>query len=109
MLLANSAGASVVTLQFVLILEIDGIEIDGFKSKAAGQDAPAVIPAVIQVAQTWLPTQFQMPQLYNPGNPAGAPILTLAPAPASLDISPGRSQAVSCAECEAVKEAPIAI
>jgi hypothetical protein len=98
MLLANSASASVVTLQFVLILDIDDIDID-----PAGQEAAAAIRA----AQTYLPPPFQMPPLSNTGNPA-APILTLAPAPASLDISPGRSQAAPGTGCEAEEEEPIA-
>jgi hypothetical protein len=111
MLLAHSASASFVTPQFVLILDIDGVNIDGVNIDAAGQQAPAVLRAVFRavpnVHETWLPPRFQIPQLYDTGIPA-APILTLAPAPASLDISPRRSQAVPCAGIEAKEEQPIA-
>jgi hypothetical protein len=125
MLLAHSASASFDTPQFVLVLNIDainidainidGVNIDGVNIDAAGQQAPAVLRAALRavfravpnVHETWLPPRFQIPQLYDTGIPA-APILTLAPAPASLDISPRRSQAVPCAGIEAKEEQPIA-
>jgi hypothetical protein len=98
MLSANSGGSSLVTLQSVPILDIDVTDID-----VTGQDAPAAVHA----AQTCLPPQFQMPPLSNTVISA-APILTLAPTPASLDIPPVRSPAAPCAGFETEKEEPIA-
>ncbi len=64
MLSTSSEGASVVTLQFVLSLNIDVAEQE--------------VQAAINAAQTYLPTDLPMPPIYSKTNPADAPILTLA-------------------------------
>jgi hypothetical protein len=69
MLLANSGGPSVVTLTLVLILTID--ELADVLDYALGPEAPAATHA----AQAH-PPQVPMPQLFNAGDPAGAPFLT---------------------------------
>ena len=64
-ILSTSAdGASVITLQFNLSLNIDVAEQD--------------VQAAINAAQNYLPSQLPMPPVYNKVNPADAPILTLA-------------------------------
>src|SRR5450631_145548 len=60
----SSAGASVITLQFALTLNIDVAEQE--------------VQAAINAAQTFLPTDLPMPPIYSKTNPADAPILTLA-------------------------------
>src|SRR6266581_6822094 len=60
----SSAGSSVITLQFVLELNID----------VAQQD----VQAAINAATTFLPRDLPNPPIYNKVNPADAPILTLA-------------------------------
>ncbi len=64
MLSTSSSGASVITLQFVLSLNIDVAEQE--------------VQAAINAAQTYLPTDLPMPPIYSKTNPADAPILTLA-------------------------------
>jgi multidrug efflux pump len=64
MLSTSSAGASVITLQFVLSLNIDVAEQE--------------VQEAINAAQTYLPTDLPMPPVYSKTNPADAPILTLA-------------------------------
>jgi multidrug efflux pump len=64
MLSTSSDGASVITLQFNLSLNIDVAEQD--------------VQAAINAAQNYLPAQLPMPPVYNKVNPADAPILTLA-------------------------------
>ena len=64
MLSTSSEGASVITLQFNLSLNIDVAEQD--------------VQAAINAAQNYLPSQLPMPPVYNKVNPADAPILTLA-------------------------------
>jgi multidrug efflux pump len=64
MLSTSSEGASVITLQFNLSLNIDVAEQD--------------VQAAINAAQNYLPTELPMPPVYNKVNPADAPILTLA-------------------------------
>jgi multidrug efflux pump len=64
MLSSSSDGASVITLQFNLSLNIDVAEQD--------------VQAAINAAQGYLPAQLPMPPVYNKVNPADAPILTLA-------------------------------
>ena len=64
MLSTSSDGASVITLQFNLSLNIDVAEQD--------------VQAAINAAQNYLPSQLPMPPVYNKVNPADAPILTLA-------------------------------
>jgi multidrug efflux pump len=60
----SSAGSSVITLQFVLELNID----------VAQQD----VQAAINAATTFLPRDLPNPPIYSKVNPADAPILTLA-------------------------------
>ncbi len=64
MLSTSSDGASVITLQFVLSLDIDVAEQE--------------VQAAINAAQTYLPTDLPMPPIYSKTNPADAPIMTLA-------------------------------
>jgi multidrug efflux pump len=60
---ASSQGASVITLQFVLDLNIDVAE--------------QQVQASINAATTFLPRDLPNPPIYNKTNPADAPILTL--------------------------------
>ena len=60
----SSAGSSVVTLQFVLDLNIDVAEQE--------------VQAAINAAGTYLPRDLPNPPIYSKINPADAPILTLA-------------------------------
>jgi multidrug efflux pump len=60
----SSSGASVVTLQFVLDLNIDVAE--------------QQVQAAINAANTFLPKDLPNPPVYAKTNPADAPILTLA-------------------------------
>jgi multidrug efflux pump len=64
MISTSADGASVITLQFNLSLNIDVAEQD--------------VQAAINAAQNFLPAQLPMPPVYNKVNPADAPILTLA-------------------------------
>ncbi len=64
MLSTSSQGASVITLQFALSLNIDVAEQE--------------VQAAINAAQTYLPNDLPMPPIYSKTNPADAPILTLA-------------------------------
>ncbi len=64
MLSTSSQGASVITLQFVLSLNIDVAEQE--------------VQAAINAAQTYLPNDLPLPPIYSKTNPADAPILTLA-------------------------------
>ncbi len=64
MLSTSSEGASVITLQFVLSLNIDVAEQE--------------VQAAINAAQTFLPADLPLPPIYTKTNPADAPILTLA-------------------------------
>ncbi len=73
MLSTSSAGASVITLQFVLSLDID-----------VGEQE---VQAAINAAQTFLPANLPMPPVYNKINPADAPILTLALTSSSMPLS----------------------
>ncbi len=60
----NSAGASVITLQFSLDLSLDIAEQE--------------VQAAINAATTFLPTDLPTPPIYSKVNPADAPIMTLA-------------------------------
>ncbi len=60
----SSEGASVITLQFALTLNIDVAEQE--------------VQAAINAAQTFLPADLPLPPIYSKTNPADAPILTLA-------------------------------
>ncbi len=64
MLSTSSDGASVITLQFALTLNIDVAEQE--------------VQAAINAAQTFLPADLPMPPVYSKTNPADAPIMTLA-------------------------------
>jgi len=64
MLSTSSAGASVITLQFALSLDIDVAEQE--------------VQEAINGAQTFLPAGLPSPPIYSKVNPADAPILTLA-------------------------------
>jgi multidrug efflux pump len=73
MLSSSADGASVITLQFNLSLNIDVAEQD--------------VQAAINAAQNYLPSQLPMPPIYNKVNPADAPILTLALTSDSMPLS----------------------
>jgi multidrug efflux pump len=73
MLSTSSEGASVITLQFALSLNIDIAEQD--------------VQEAINAAQNFLPAQLPMPPVYNKVNPADAPILTLALSSDSIPLS----------------------
>src|SRR5277367_5847298 len=64
MLSSSADGASVITLQFSLSLNIDVAEQD--------------VQEAINAAQNYLPPELPTPPIYNKVNPADAPILTLA-------------------------------
>jgi multidrug efflux pump len=69
----SSSGASVITLQFTLDLNIDVAE--------------QQVQAAINAAGTFLPTNLPNPPIYSKTNPADAPILTLALSSDSLALS----------------------
>src|SRR6202166_759052 len=73
MLSTSSDGASVITLQFNLSLNIDVAEQD--------------VQEAINAAQNYLPSQLPMPPIYSKVNPADAPILTLALTSDSMPLS----------------------
>jgi multidrug efflux pump len=60
----SSGGSSIITLQFVLNLNIDVAEQE--------------VQASINAAQTYLPPNLPSPPIYSKSNPADAPIMTLA-------------------------------
>ena len=60
----SSFGSSIITLQFVLTLNIDVAEQE--------------VQAAINAASTYLPADLPNPPIYSKTNPADAPILTLA-------------------------------
>src|SRR5215831_5324344 len=68
----SSGGSSVVTLQFVLSLNIDIAEQE--------------VQAAINAALTLLPPDLPTPPVYSKVNPADAPILTLALTSATLPL-----------------------
>src|SRR5271163_5306597 len=69
----SSYGSSIITLQFVLDLNIDVAEQE--------------VQAAINGASNFLPTGLPNPPIYNKINPADAPILTLALSSTSLPLS----------------------
>ncbi|MGC2660803.1 MAG: multidrug efflux RND transporter permease subunit [Bryobacteraceae bacterium] len=73
MLSTSSQGASIITLQFVLTLNIDVAEQE--------------VQAAINAAQNFLPAGLPMPPVYSKVNPADAPILTLALTSKSMPLS----------------------
>src|SRR5580693_5640379 len=60
----SSAGSSIITLQFVLDLNIDVAE--------------QQVQAAINASGTYLPRDLPNPPIYNKINPADTPVLTLA-------------------------------
>ena len=70
---SSSAGASVITLQFVLALDLDIAE--------------QTVQAAINSANNFLPKDLPLPPIYNKVNPADAPILTIALSSNSLPLS----------------------
>ncbi|AMK76093.1 MULTISPECIES: MdtB/MuxB family multidrug efflux RND transporter permease subunit [Methylomonas] len=68
----SSGGASVVTLQFDLELDLDVAE--------------QTVQAAINAANNFLPNDLPLPPIYNKVNPADAPILTLAITSSSLPL-----------------------
>jgi len=73
MLSTSSEGASVITLQFTLSLDIDVAEQE--------------VQEAINAAQTYLPVGLPTPPVYSKVNPADAPILTLALTSTSIPLS----------------------
>src|SRR5271154_6967419 len=69
----SSSGASVITLQFTLDLNIDVAE--------------QQVQAAINAAGTFLPRDLPNPPIYSKTNPADAPILTLALSSETLPLS----------------------
>ncbi|WP_027157612.1 MdtB/MuxB family multidrug efflux RND transporter permease subunit [Methylobacter luteus] len=70
---SSSGGASVVTLQFDLNLEIDIAEQE--------------VQAAINAATSFLPDDLPMPPIYSKVNPADAPIMTLAVSSKTLPLT----------------------
>jgi multidrug efflux pump len=69
----SSGGSSIITLQFVLNLNIDVAEQE--------------VQAAINAAQTYLPADLPSPPIYSKSNPADAPIMTLAISSKALPLS----------------------
>ncbi len=69
----SSQGSSIITLQFMLELNIDVAEQE--------------VQAAINAAGTYLPADLPNPPIYSKTNPADAPILTLALTSKSLPLS----------------------
>jgi multidrug efflux pump len=69
----SSEGSSIITLQFVLDLNIDVAEQE--------------VQAAINAAGTYLPANLPNPPIYSKTNPADAPILTLALTSSTLPLS----------------------
>ena len=70
---SSSDGASLITLQFALDLDIDVAEQE--------------VQAAINAAGTYLPPDLPNPPIYSKTNPADAPILTLALTSTALPLS----------------------
>src|SRR5262249_43890501 len=70
---ASSSGSSIITLQFVLDLNIDVAEQE--------------VQAAINAAGTYLPRDLPNPPIYSKTNPADAPIITLALTSTSLPLT----------------------
>ncbi len=69
----SSGGSSIITLQFVLDLNIDVAE--------------QQVQAAVNAAGTYLPPDLPNPPIYNKINPADAPILTMALTSKTLPLS----------------------
>ena len=74
---ASSAGASVITLQFSLDLNLDVAEQE--------------VQAAINAADNLLPADLPAPPIYAKVNPADAPILTLAVTSKTLALTDSRT------------------
>jgi len=70
---SSSSGSSIITLQFVLDLNIDVAE--------------QSVQAAINASGTYLPRDLPNPPIYNKINPADSPILTLALTSETLPLS----------------------
>ena len=70
----SSTGCSVITLQFMLDLNIDVAE--------------QQVQAAINAAATFLPRDLPVPPIYAKTNPADTPILTLALSSKTLPLYP---------------------
>src|SRR2546425_351130 len=70
---SSSGGSSIITLQFVLSLDIDIAE--------------QQVQAAINAAATFLPRDLPNPPIYSKINPADAPILTLALTSKTIPLS----------------------
>src|SRR2546425_5801447 len=70
---SSSGGSSIITLQFVLSLDIDVAE--------------QQVQAAINAAATFLPRDLPNPPIYSKINPADAPILTLALTSKTIPLS----------------------
>ncbi len=69
----SSAGSSIITLQFVLSLNIDVAEQE--------------VQAAINAGSNFLPVNLPNPPIYNKINPADAPIMTLALTSTTLPLT----------------------
>jgi multidrug efflux pump len=69
----SSDGSSIITLQFVLSLDIDVAEQE--------------VQAAINAAQSYLPTDLPAPPIYSKSNPADTPVMTLALTSKSYPLS----------------------
>ena len=69
----SSDGSSIITLQFVLNLNIDVAEQE--------------VQAAINAAQTFLPVDLPAPPIYSKSNPADAPVMTLAVTSKTLPLA----------------------
>src|SRR5207244_113999 len=69
----SSEGSSIITLQFLLDLDIDVAEQE--------------VQAAINASGTYLPRDLPNPPIYSKTNPADAPILTLALTSGTLPLS----------------------
>src|SRR3954453_15893487 len=70
---SSSEGSSVITLRFILELNIDVAE--------------QQVQAAINAAGTFLPKDLPNPPIYNKANPADAPILTMALSSSALPLT----------------------
>jgi multidrug efflux pump len=69
----SSGGSSIITLQFVLTLDIDVAEQE--------------VQAAINAAQSYLPAGLPSPPIYSKSNPADTPVMTLAISSKSYPLS----------------------
>jgi multidrug efflux pump len=69
----SSGGSSIITLQFMLNLDIDVAEQE--------------VQAAINAAQSYLPAGLPSPPIYSKSNPADAPVMTLAITSKSFPLS----------------------